>query len=118
MKGNRLCHPKWNSSLVNIALTRAIGDVYFKEPQFTDNLQSGLIAEPDIIEVVLTKDDAFVFLASDGYWDVITPQETVKLIEDNERGLTPTEMCQFLTETALKRASSDNVTALLINLHQ
>src|SRR4051812_26913640 len=27
---DRLCHPKWNPSFVNIGVTRAIGDVYFK----------------------------------------------------------------------------------------
>jgi len=31
IKEDRLCHPKWNPGLVNIALTRFLGVVYFKE---------------------------------------------------------------------------------------
>lgn len=62
----RLGHPVWNKNLINIGVTRSIGDFYFKDPQFVQDKQSGLIAEPDVTDDVLTTKDEFLIIASDG----------------------------------------------------
>jgi serine/threonine protein phosphatase PrpC len=127
-KDNRLCHPVWNPSMVNIAVTRALGDVYFKDKQYLGETVSGLISEPEITKVVLTTEDSFLFLASDGtnisifcrffagYWDVVTAGETVTHILQLSNIMSPPEICQQLTQMALQRSSNDNITALLVNL--
>ena len=38
----------------------------------------GIIAAPAIYETQLTSDDEFIIVASDGLWDVVTPQEAVR----------------------------------------
>jgi len=115
-KEDRLCHPKWNPNLVNIAVTRSLGDVYFKDQKYVQESPSGLISEPEITKIVLTKDDSFVFMASDGYWDVVTTQETVNFVQQMANLFSASEICQQLTQLALQRSSTDNVTAVLINL--
>lgn len=62
----RVGHPIWNKHLINIALTRSFGDLYFKEPQFIQDKTSGLILEPSIRDDVVTKKDDFLIIASDG----------------------------------------------------
>jgi len=103
IKEDRLCHPKWNPGLVNIAVTRSLGDIYFKEQQYTQDVPSGLIAEPEITKIVLTKDDSFVFMASDGYWDVVSTQETVNFVTQLTNLFNASEICQQLTQLALQR---------------
>jgi serine/threonine protein phosphatase PrpC len=64
--GTRLGHPIWNPQLINIGVTRAIGDIYFKHNTYTEGKLSGLIAEPEINKITLTKNDLFFLIASDG----------------------------------------------------
>eukprot|EP01114_Cavostelium_apophysatum_P007301 TRINITY_DN1935_c0_g1_i1.p1 TRINITY_DN1935_c0_g1~~TRINITY_DN1935_c0_g1_i1.p1 ORF type:complete len:442 (+),score=82.78 TRINITY_DN1935_c0_g1_i1:155-1327(+) len=111
----RLGHPVWNPTLINLAVTRALGNLYFKGDAFVGHKQSGLISEPEIVKVDLTCEDKFVLLASDGFWDVISPQEACSYILKN-RNRHPTIVCKELTEFALRRATFDNTTVMLINL--
>lgn len=38
----KLCHPLWNPFVIGLGVTRAIGDVYFKLPKFTDGKKTGM----------------------------------------------------------------------------
>ena len=68
--------------------------------------------------------DSFVLLATDGLFDVMTTQEVVSFVHE-VLDSTPSEyrdesrrnIAKALTEEALKRGSSDNVTVLVIWLH-
>eukprot|EP01119_Soliformovum_irregulare_P016426 TRINITY_DN4743_c0_g1_i1.p1 TRINITY_DN4743_c0_g1~~TRINITY_DN4743_c0_g1_i1.p1 ORF type:complete len:398 (+),score=79.71 TRINITY_DN4743_c0_g1_i1:90-1283(+) len=113
----RLSHPSWNPNLIHIGVTRSIGDIYFKNPNFTSGKESGLISTPEITQVTLTSEDSFIFLASDGYWDVVTPQETVAFVT-NRGDNNPNDTCRQLTLMAMSRASTDNITTLLIKLNK
>lgn len=116
LQSERLCHPVWNPKLINIAVTRAIGDIYYKHAQFVNDKKSGLIAEPEIARVVVTKDDEFLLLATDGFWDVISPKEAVEFVKQcRSQAKDPEEVCQELTNLALCRATKDDVTVLLVN---
>lgn len=66
LQETRLGHPHLNPSMLNLGVTRAIGDFYFKHDEFCHGKKSGLSAEPEIIKVPLTTDHAFLLLASDG----------------------------------------------------
>jgi len=111
---DRLGHPAWNSSLINIALSRAFGNVYFKAIQFTEGKESGLIADPEIVKKTLTIEDQFVLLASDGFWDVVSPREATDYIL-NSVDKDPSTISKRLTEMALQRSAIDNTTVLLVN---
>jgi protein phosphatase 1L len=62
----RLAHPTWNPNFVNLGVTRAIGDIYFKHSDYIGDKTSGLIAVPSVKKWNLTNDDEFMVLASDG----------------------------------------------------
>jgi serine/threonine protein phosphatase PrpC len=71
IKDNRVHHPVWNGSLVNLGVTRCLGAPYFKLSEYTEGSSSGIIAEPDIFTILLRLSDEFIILASDGFWDVV-----------------------------------------------
>lgn len=111
----RLGHPLWNPSYVNIGVTRSFGDFYFKEEQWTEKRNSGLIAEPKIIEWNLTLDDEFLIIASDGFWDVVKKEEAVKFVR-KVINLETSVICKLLINLGQSRKSEDNLTVLIIKL--
>jgi serine/threonine protein phosphatase PrpC len=112
---NRVGHPHYNVRLFNIAVSRAIGDLLYKSPEFTLNKTSGLIAEPDISVTELTSQDKFLLLACDGVWDVFTHAEAVDFIlEKLEETQDPQALTDALVHEALARRSLDNVTACIV----
>lgn len=62
----KLVHPVWNPDIINLGVTRSIGDMYFKKSQYTEGKSTGLIATPFIKETILGSNDEFLILASDG----------------------------------------------------
>jgi len=115
IQNGRLGHPLWNPCVVHIGVTRAIGDFYFKSHEWTQGKLSGLIAEPEIVKVPLTTDDTFLLIASDGFWDVVSPAEAVYFTKNQCQNRLDV-ICQELIELALKRSTLDNTTVLLIRL--
>jgi len=87
-----------------LAVTRAIGD---------KRLKKYISAVPEITERKLEAEDDYLILATDGVWDVLSSQEAVDVIMECED---TREMARRLTETAYKRGSMDNITALVIDL--
>jgi len=109
----RLGHPAWNSKLVNIGVTRAIGDYFFKNEEYVGTRQSGLIAVPSIKKWNLTAEDQFLIIASDGFWDVVKHKEAVDFVNHN-LDLDSDIICKQLLELSSSRRSNDNITVLLI----
>jgi len=111
----RLGHPVLNSSIINIGVTRAIGDPTFKTEEWVKEKKSGLIAEPDVSVRKLTSEDQFMLIASDGFWDAVSPQEAVDYVLAHER-----ESCDSLCKDLVglsKKNSADNITVLLIRFN-
>jgi len=113
----RVAHPALNPNIFSIAVSRAIGDIMFKAPQFTNNQCSGLIADVDVAEFDLIEKDQFMILACDGLWDVMTHQEAVDFVlkclkEEDD----PDRVSKKLVDKAFQKGSMDNITALVCAL--
>jgi len=112
---DRLAHPSLNPAIFNIAVSRAIGDIFFKHKDYTKNKPSALTATPDIVSYTLSGDDDFAVLACDGLWDVMSHQDVVEFVLPRLKDLdNPQEVTRQLVEEAFKRGSQDNITTLII----
>ena len=59
-----------------LSVSRALGD---------SNLAPFVSPLPDVFEHTISKYDEFMILASDGIWDVMTPEDAVRLIVSRQR---------------------------------
>lgn len=88
-----------------LILTRAFGDVEFKK--------YGVSSVPSISKIELNSDILYVLIASDGVWDVFTPDEMSQL----SKGLckdTAEELCKSVIKTSLTKGSRDNISCIVI----
>mmetsp|Transcript_60751 Transcript_60751/g.70471 ORF Transcript_60751/g.70471 Transcript_60751/m.70471 type:complete len:476 (+) Transcript_60751:57-1484(+) len=114
---SRIGHPKFNPMLVSLGVSRAIGDAGFKLEEYTDGKFSGLIAEPETRTMDLEPQDEFIIIGCDGLWDVMTYQAAVDFCRDQvKEGVDTQCITEQLCQQALKLGSTDNVTALFVNL--
>lgn len=90
-----------------LAVARAFGDAALK-PYVT--------SEAEITCWTLTDKDDFLILATDGLWDVLSNQEAVDIVLKHRQTMTPDAICRILTDTAAKKGSADNITAVVIDL--
>ncbi|KAL0314048.1 UNVERIFIED_CONTAM: putative protein phosphatase 2C 32 [Sesamum angustifolium] len=89
----------------SLAISRAFGDVHLKD---------WIICEPEIVKVGLTSECEFLIVASDGLWDRVSEQEAVDMVVSmNVR----VECCSKLVEISSSRGNRDDITVMLINLH-
>jgi len=113
---NRVGHPHLNATYFNIAVSRAIGDISYKHPEFTSRKTSGMIAEPSLHREELSPTDQFMILACDGLWDVFTHQEAIDFVSNKlASGLTdPQTITESLVNEAFEKESLDNITAAVV----
>lgn len=69
--------------------------------------------EPEIIEKELSPDDEYLVLASDGIWDVLNNDQVAKFVSKAQDFV---QCAKDLCSEALLCGSSDNITALVIDL--
>lgn len=75
----------------------------------------GLSSVPDVNEVQLEKNrERMVILGSDGIWDVIDPDTSVRIAEHaQQQQLSPSEeLCKMALRNHVSKGSADNVTAI------
>ncbi|ETP52482.1 hypothetical protein, variant 2 [Phytophthora nicotianae P10297] len=69
----------------SLAMTRAFGDFYLKCPELSSapfkSKVPYITSEPSITTVYMNGSEKYVILASDGLWDVMTPQEAVHIVD-------------------------------------
>jgi len=112
---DRLTHPCLSPVFFNIAVSRAIGDIFFKHTDYTKHKPSGLSAQPDIVSYQLNDQDEFAVLACDGLWDVMTHQEVVDFVLPRLKEKNDPQGCsEQLVAEAYERGSQDNITALIV----
>lgn len=89
-----------------LAVSRAFGNY---------SIRNLIRADPDIIERELSPQDDFIVLASDGLWDVFTPNEVAEVCHSwNRFGVS--RIAEQLVQLSLSRGSMDNVTAVVVSL--
>lgn len=95
----------WRVGSAALQVTRSIGD---------DDLKPAVTAEPEITETILSKEDEFLVMASDGLWDVVSNDEVVSIIRDTVKE--PGMCSKRLVTEAAERGSKDNITVIVVFL--
>ncbi|XP_044468569.1 protein kinase and PP2C-like domain-containing protein isoform X2 [Mangifera indica] len=95
----------WRVGPAALQVTRSIGD---------DDLKPAVTAEPEITETILSPEDEFLVMASDGLWDVVSNAEVVSIIRDTVKE--PGMCSKRLATEAAERGSKDNITVIVIFL--
>ena len=84
-------------------VSRSIGDLFAH--------RCGCRAEPYVVNIPASENLSCIIIASDGLWDVISPQEAVELAC---REANPTAASQKLMDYALEKRSHDNITTMVM----
>ncbi|OVA20672.1 Protein kinase domain [Macleaya cordata] len=95
----------WRVGSAALQVTRSIGD---------DDLKPAVTAEPEITETILTSEDEFLVMASDGLWDVVNNEEVISIIRDTVKE--PGMCSKRLATEAAERGSKDNITVIVVFL--
>ncbi|KAL3515350.1 hypothetical protein ACH5RR_022252 [Cinchona calisaya] len=106
------CRGVWRIKGI-IQVSRSIGDVYLKKPEFNRDpifqhfvnpvplRRPVLTAEPSIICKKIRPQDMFLIFASDGLWEQLTDEATVEIVFKNPRA----GIAKRLVEAALQEAA-------------
>jgi len=114
-----------------LAISRAFGDIQFKperdsKAQIAAASASGpikgdaslLVADPDICTEKITQGTQFAVIASDGLWDVMSPQVVVDYVLNALHTHKDLDIVNtMITKEALRRGSIDNITVSLMAFH-
>ncbi|CEO94823.1 PPM-type phosphatase domain-containing protein [Plasmodiophora brassicae] len=92
-----------------LSLSRAIGD---------RNLKPLVSSVPEIVSRRVSPGDDFIILASDGLWDVLSSQNAVDMVYKHGWRSSSAQAARELTRTAMQMGSMDNITCMIIDLHQ
>ncbi len=77
----------------------------------------GLSAIPDVRSEPLRPADEFVLLATDGLWDVLSPDEAVRIARAHFAAYEdPFMVAEQLVASALQEGADDNVTVMILRL--
>ncbi|XP_064967666.1 probable protein phosphatase 2C 11 isoform X1 [Musa acuminata AAA Group] len=108
----------------SLNLTRAIGDMEFKQNKFLPAEKQVVTCNPDINIVELCDDDEFLILACDGVWDCMTSQQLVDFINEHIK----TESClsavcervldRCLAPSTISGDGLDNMTMILVQFNK
>ncbi|KAJ0262443.1 Protein kinase family protein / protein phosphatase 2C [Hirschfeldia incana] len=95
----------WRVAPAGLQVTRSIGD---------DDLKPAVTAEPEISVTILSPDDEFLVMGSDGLWDVMNDEEVIGIIRDTVKE--PSMCSKRLATEAAARGSGDNITVIVVFL--
>jgi len=95
-------------------MSRSLGDFWSFSPT---TMKYVISAIPDVSVRPINPEDIFLILASDGLWDVMSPEEAVKFIWDY-KGTPNNTMVEILVKNAVMRwkgkRRTDNIAAIVI----
>ncbi|TMW60056.1 hypothetical protein Poli38472_000098 [Pythium oligandrum] len=95
-----------------LALSRGFGDLAHKH-------EGHLIVTPDVYEHVVSPDDEFVLLASDGLFDVLTSQQAVNFVYRKLRAHGDVQLAaQEMVLKAQQYFTHDNISVVIVALNQ
>ena len=100
----------------SLALSRALGDFYLKEDASGKYMgpDAAVSMIPDVTEIDLKKylgQEIYIFLASDGFWDVNRNTNNLRKIMTEHTE--PQKLCQEMVDSSYEKGSQDNTTVVL-----
>ncbi|KAL8195768.1 hypothetical protein R6Q57_025521 [Mikania cordata] len=104
----------------SLNLTRAIGDIEFKQNKFLSAEKQMVTADPDVNILELCDDDDFIVLACDGIWDCMSSQQLVDFIHEQLKSENKlSTICERVFDKCLAPSTStgegcDNMTMILV----
>lgn len=105
----------------NLALSRALGDFFFKKNSDLPENEQIVSAEPEVQMTEVTEDWDFLLLACDGIWDVLSNQQVADFITTRiGRNVQPEQICEELMDRCLAPdcqvggLGCDNMTVVLV----
>lgn len=117
---SRLGHPKLNPRVCSLAVSRSIGDIFFKDPEYTEGALSGLTADPYMNSADWgdqeTSDDILI-IGCDGLWDTVNYQMATDFaFEKRSAGNSAQTVSEGLVKLAQETGSTDNITVMVVFL--
>lgn len=110
-----------------MAVSRAFGDTQFKTLSSPDiraqmpmhKLEESLVTPlPEVKSEFITPKTEFAILATDGVWDVMSPQSAVSFVRTKLFELKDLQkVSKELTQEAIRNGSVDNVTAIVMTFN-
>ncbi len=112
-----------------LSMSRAFGDFYFKQNTSLFPEQQAVCAVPSITTLNRSKDDAFIVLASDGVWDVMTSQGVLDFVytrlcslyrdstSNYELNLLPSIADELIQRCVETLGSVDNMSCIIVLLN-
>ena len=99
----------------DLAVSRALGDFSYKDPKRNASKQK-VSPCPDIkIQPRSPDHDKFLILACDGIWDVMTNQEVVTFVAEQEKGwVDAAKIAESLLDKCLAKGSKDNMSVVIV----
>ena len=122
--------PKYKDGEDKLRMSRSFGDFWLKGNKELPVHEQAVIAVPEITIHTRSVDDAFLILACDGIFDVMTNDEVVNYIAEKVGfnalggpvgGATPNSVadaCYNLLETCMHKDAHDNLSCIVIMLGQ
>jgi serine/threonine protein phosphatase PrpC len=89
-----------------LAMSRALGDT---------GLKPYISCEPRIVEGYPGNENDYAVLACDGVWDVLTPDEVIKIVRI---AIDPWKASEEISKKALDNGSTDNITVIVLDLRE
>ena len=89
-----------------LAMSRALGD---------SGLKPYISSEPRIVEGYPGNENDYAVLACDGVWDVLTPDEVIKIVRI---AIDPWKASEEISKRALDNGSTDNITVIVLDLRE
>ena len=103
-----------------LAMSRALGDYQYKDNEDLDKADQMVSCYPDIAVHTRSTTDHLLLLACDGVWDVISNCQAISYLQDfvirADPDVTSEGMAESLIELALEAGSTDNISAIVVQL--
>ena len=107
-----------------LAVSRAFGDTRFKDTNSWKEVHDGMstgpvIAVPDVYSELCTPLTEFCIIATDGLWDVMSPQLAVNFVRMKLSEKCDLQMCarELVNDAVKNKGSEDNVTVAILSFH-
>jgi protein phosphatase 1G len=110
----------------NLNLSRAVGDLKYKQNEAIPRAAQIITAEPDLIVQELSAEDEFMVIACDGVWDVMSNDAVLAFVRERIKAkMTPLsriaeelmDNCMAQDPKKTRGLGGDNMTAMVVQIN-